>query len=523
MRYSIFPVASQIEELAYDNARLTHRVATLSDENAALKQQLDWFKRQLFGRKSEKRLVVDPVEQGNLLSALGVAAPPHQARPTETLTYQRRKKVRDGALNDSGLRFGDDVPREIIAVKDPEIEAIPEDRRQLIGEKVSYRLAQRPGSYVILEYTRPVYKILDDSRIVTTPAPANVLDKSVADVSVLAGLLIDKFCYHLPLYRQHQRLCQCGIQVSRASLSNWVSRAIDLLAPIVDAQARHVLRSRVLAMDETPIKAGRREKGKMRQAYFWPVYGEDDEIVFHYGASREHRHVQTLLGEFTGTLLSDGYEAYAAYARQRERVTLAQCWAHCRRGFEEAHDSEPAASAEALALIGALYRHEAIIRDKGLEGEKKLAYRTEHSEPIVKGFWSWCDEQCHRPDLLPSNPLAKAVHYAKARHAGLQVFLSDPEVPLDTNHLERGLRVIPTGKKNWLFCWSEIGAKRVGIIQSLLVTCRLHGVDPYTYLVDVLQRVGEHPASGVIELTPRVWKTRFADNPMKSDLALADQ
>ena len=91
-------------------------------------------------------------------------------------------------------------------------------------------------------------------------------------------------------------------------------------------------------------------------------------------------------------------------------------------------------------------------------------------------------------------------------------------MPIDTNHLERALRVIPMGRKNWLFCWSEVGAKHVGIIQSLLTTCRLHNVDPYTYLVDVLQRVALHPARDVIELTPRVWKERFADNPLRSDL-----
>jgi transposase len=516
-------VTSRVEELEQDNARLTSQMATLIQDNTALKQQLDWFKRQLFGSKSEKRLEVDPAVQGNLLSVLGVTPPPPKEQPAESITYRRRKKSRDGTVNDSGLRFSDDVPREIIAVRDPEIEAIAEDRRELIGEKVTYRLAQRPGSYVIIEYTRPVYKILDDQRIATTPAPLNVLEKSVADVSFLTGMLIDKFCYHLPLYRQHQRLMQCGVQLSRSSLSNWAGRAIDLLEPIVDAQSRHQLQSRVLAMDETPIKAGRQKKGKMRQGYFWPIYGDDDEIVFHYAPTREHRHVQALLGDFSGTLLSDGYEAYAAYARHNGQVTHAQCWAHCRRGFERATESEPGACTEALALIGALYRHEEIIREQGIEGEKKLAYRTQHSEPIVKAFWTWCDNQCHRPDLLPSNPLAKALKYAMARHSSLQVFLSDPEVPIDTNHLERGLRVIPMGKKNWLFCSTEIGAKRVAIIQSLLVTCKLQGVDPYTYLVDVLQRISEHPASRAIELTPREWKTKFADNPLKSDLALAGQ
>jgi transposase len=272
----------RVVKLERENAQLGADLASLKADHAALKQQLDWFKRQLFGRKSEKRLDVDPAVQGTLLSALGVATPPPpKDEPKQTITYQRRQKCRDGAVNDSGLRFAEDVPREIIAVTDPAIEAIPEDQRVLIGKKVTYRLAQRPGSYVILEYTRPVYKILDDQRILTTPAPANVLDKSVVDVSFLAGMLIDKFCYHLPLYRQHQRLMQSGIQLSRSSLGIWAGRAIDLLRPIVDAQNRHLLHSRVLAMDETPIKAGRKKKGKMHQAYFWPIYGDADEMVFH--------------------------------------------------------------------------------------------------------------------------------------------------------------------------------------------------------------------------------------------------
>ena len=101
----------------------------------------------------------------------------------------------------------------------------------------------------------------------------------------------------------------------------------------------------------------------------------------------------------------------------------------------------------------------------------------------------------------------------------LNVYLSDPDVPIDTNHLERALRVIPMGRKSWLFCWPEFGAEQVGIIQSLLVSCKLHGVNFIDYLVDVLQRVSEHPASKVIELTPRVWKDKFSHDPMRSDVA----
>lgn len=508
--------ASRIAELERENARL-------SEDLAALKHQLEWFKRQLFGRKSEKRLEIDPTVQGKLFAALGIEpAPSSKPTPTETISYKRCKKSRDGAATETGLRFSDDVPREVIRVKDPEIEAIPAELRVQIGEKVTYRLAQRPGSYVILEYTRAVYKRLDDQTILTTPAPINVLEKSLADVSFLAGMLVDKFCYHLPLYRQHQRLIQSGIQLSRYTLTRWTGAAIDLLRPIVDAQHLHQLQSRVLAMDEVPIKAGRQKKGKMHNAFFWPIYGEEDEIVFHYAPSREHHHVEAFLGAFRGTLLTDGYGAYAAYVKQRDEVIHAGCWSHTRRKFDEAKESDPTASDEALALMGELYHHEEVIRKQSLKEADKLAYRTRHSAPVVRAFWKWCAVQCHRLDLLPSSPLATALKYAMSRQASLEVFLSDPQVPIDTNHLERGLRPIPMGKKNWLFAWTEIGAERIGIIQSLLVTCRLQGVDPYTYLVDVLQRVSEHPASQVLELTPRVWKTKFADNPMRSDLALAE-
>ena len=122
--------------------------------------------------------------------------------------------------------------------------------------------------------------------------------------------------------------------------------------------------------------------------------------------------------------------------------------------------------------------------------------------------------------MLPKSPLAKALNYAVERRSGLEVFLDDPEVAIDTNHLERALRPIPMGKRNWLFASTEIGAQRVGIIQSLLVTCRLHAVDSYTYLVDVLQRISMHPAQRAIELTRRMWKSLFADAPLRSDLGV---
>ena len=207
-----------------------------------------------------------------------------------------------------------------------------------------------------------------------------------------------------------------------------------------------------------------------------------DEVVFHYAPSRAHRHVHSLLGEYCGTLLRDGYEAYAAYTAQPPgEVTHALCWSHTRRYFVRAKDSDPEAAAEALALIGTMYAHEKQIRGDGLTGDEKWAYRQTNTRPFVETLWRWCRAQCHRPELLPKRPLEKALNNAQERRSGLEIFFDDPAVDMDTNHVERTRRPVPLGKRNSLFTSSEAGAQRVGIIQSLLVTCGLHKVDAYTY------------------------------------------
>lgn len=502
-------------------AQLLALVHSQTEKIAALEHQLEWFRRQVFGQKSER---FAPEANPNQMH-LGEAFPV----PTTTLektrsipAHTRRVSQSDGAESGEELKFFDEskVPVQTITLIHADLEGLSPDQYEVIGEKVTYRIAQRPGAYQVLKYRRPVIKLKATAQILALPAPAGVLEGSRADVSFVAGLLMDKFAWHLPLYRQHQRLAAAGITVSRAWLTQLAQQSISLLEPIYTAQFDSVRASRVKAMDETPIKAGRSGHGKLRTGYFWPVYGERDEICFPYHPSRSAAFVTQALGlehEPNAVLLSDGYAAYEQYA-EKTGIHHARCWAHARRGFFEALSAEPASVAEALEQIKALYAIEEDIRELELVGEAKQLHRLTHSKPRVDLFFEWIDRQLRRAGFTPSNPFIQALSYARERRAGLEVFLTDPDVPIDTNHLERALRVVPMGRRSWLFCWTELGAKHVGIIQSLIVTCRLHGIDPYTYLVDVLQRVGEHPASRVAELTPRLWKQHFAANPLRSDI-----
>ena len=502
---------------AQELSALTARNAALEARLAELTRQLQWFKRQLFGPRSERRFVDGEARQ----LSLAEAPVSENGTSTPTISVQAHTRTTTKPVSDEApLRFDDTVPVEVIDVAAPELEGIEDV--ELISEKVTHRLAQRPGSYVILKYVRRVLKRRDTGTIHCAPAPAGVLERSFADVSFLAAMLVDKFCYHLPLYRQHQRLREAGITVSRHWLTQLTHRTGSLLAPIAAAQLEHIRAGRVIAIDETPIKAGRKAKGKMKTGYFWPVYGDADEVSFVYRPSRAERHVHEILEPTPPevdrrTLLSDGYAAYERYA-QKTGITHAQCWAHTRRLFVEAEAVEPALVATALELIGTLYAHEAEIRTRGLKGENKRLYRLEHAKPVVERFFHWAGTTLNDQGLLPSNPLTRALAYARERRSALEVFLADPEVPLDTNHLERALRPIPMGRKSWLFCWSEIGAEHVATIQSLLVTCKLHGILPYHYLVDVLQRIDQHPAKTIAELTPRLWRQHFAHSPLRSVL-----
>jgi transposase len=516
------------EKLSNQEAKLANQEATLSNQKAKildLDSQLKWFKNQIFGEKTERRLLESDSNEYRQLP-LFEDAKKRETPPAEEETvgpYQRKKSRQkdplEGTPKDSGLRFNEnEVPVKEINIPNPITEGLSPDQYEVLGSKVTYRLAQRPASYVVLKYVRETVKLKETNKLVTPPAPQAVFDKSYADVSLLAGLLTEKFLYHLPLYRQHQRLTASHIMLSRATLTNFVHRAANLLEPVYYAVLSSILESKVLLMDETPIKAGIKKAGKMKLSYFWPVFGDKNEVAFPFSTSRRFSNVKEILSEWCGVLVTDGYKAYEKYASTVNGVIHAECWAHTRRYFIKAEKVEPEHTKKIIDLIRKIYKDESLIKKKGLEGSKKLEARSKHILPIVNEYFAYLKKVSLDMALLPSSPFTKALNYSLEREKNLRVFLEFPDIPPDTNEIERMLRPIPMGRKAWLFAWTEVGAKYVGIIQTLIQSCRLQGVDPYVYLVDVLQRVESHPIREVNLLTPRLWKENFARDPLTSDL-----
>jgi transposase len=246
-------------------------ICVLREENITLKsvvqsqaERIRWFEKQLFGKKSEKRIIDNPQQFSLLTEPTATEALPEEKQLT--ITYQRgtaKKNRPDDCVTDAGLRFSDDVPVEVIRITPPELEGDSANDYDIIDTKISRKLAQQPASYVVLQYEIPVFKHKQTHIVKTTAMPEQVLDFSIADVSLLVGLIIDKFLYHLPLYRQHLRMGLQGVTLSRASLTNWVKRTIELLRPIVEAQLAHVLLSKVLAMDDKFV-------GTNLNSFSWP-------------------------------------------------------------------------------------------------------------------------------------------------------------------------------------------------------------------------------------------------------------
>ena len=228
-------------DLQLQNQQLQSALDTALQELSSARQQLNWFKRQVFGEKSEKRLTIDNPDQidlGEIFAKAEITPPPE----TETITYERRKKQRtDDCVTDEGLRFDERVPVEVTELPAPELQGEDADQYEIIDYKTTRTLVQRPGSYVIHEQRRPVVRHKPSQTLTTVAAPSGIFDRSIADVSLLAGMLIDKFVFHLPLYRQHQRMALSGVTLSRTTLTNLVYRSIELLKPVHDALLKSVL------------------------------------------------------------------------------------------------------------------------------------------------------------------------------------------------------------------------------------------------------------------------------------------
>jgi transposase len=494
--------------MAQRDAAIVERDQALS-QNHRLEHLLQQLRRMQFGRRSEKLdadqlgLAFEDIEQ----ALAGDEAGEDKRDPVGARSRAEKRRADRGSLPAH-------LPRVHVTIA-------PEDTNCLccrspmhvIGEDAAERLDVIPAQYRVIVTHRPKYACRAcEEGVVQVPAPERLIKGGLPTEAMVASVLVGKYAWHLPLYRQAQMLAAQGIDIKRAILAFWVGYAAAELKPIWLRLREHILTSAKIAVDETVAPVLDPGRGRTKQGYFWasarddrPWGGTDPPaIAYSYAPGRGAVHALKLLDGYRGIVQCDGYAAYKSIAKTPgEAITLAFCWAHLRRHFFDiAKGGDAPIASEALERIAALYAIEKTIR--GSSSDERHAVRQERSRPLVVALKAWLEHQLTRVSAKAT--IADEIRYGLNHWDGLTRFLDDGRIELDTNIVERGIRPIVLNRKNALFAGHDEGAQNWACIASLIETCKLNGVDPQAYFADVLTRlVNLWPASRIDELMPWAW------------------
>jgi len=480
----------------------------LIEQNDKLRHLLRQLQRAQFGRSSEKldpdqlRLALEDIEQA--MARVEAAAEKHDAA---------QQAVRPRQRAETRPSLPPHLPRVEIVIA-PEDTACPccHGTMHVIGEETSERLDVIPAHYQVIVTRRPKYGCRAcQSAIVQAPAPERLIKGGLPTEAMVAQVLVNKYAWHLPLYRQAQMLASQGIDIDRSTLAFWVGYAATELAPVAERLREVLLASPKIAADETPAPVLDPGRGRTKTGYFWAIARDDRPwagteppgVVYTYAPGRGAEAGLKPLAGYSGIVQCDGYAVYKQMAdpkREGGAVTLAFCWSHLRRRFYDlAKGGASPIASEALLRIAALYAIEAKIRGRSAEA-RRIARHAE-SKPLVAALKAWFEAQLGR--VSGKSVIATAFRYGLNHWDGLERYLDDGRIELDTNAVERAMRPIALNRKNALFAGHDEGAANWACIASLIETCKLNGIEPQTYLADVLTKlVNLWPAARVDELLP---------------------
>jgi transposase len=485
----------------------------LRQENTALRAQIDWLKKELFaGGKSER---FDRAQMLLELEAME-AAKARAESPVRTVSYERA--ATPSAPRQTPAEAFADVPvAETITIEPEEVKNEPQSYEK-IGEERTFEIDVVPPRLIKREFVRPKYRRRDDRTRapVLAPAPARPVPGGYASAGLLAWIAISKYQNHLPLYRLEKMSAHWGATLSRQSMAEWVRITAELCEPIHRCMLQVLLKNGYVQCDETPVRCHDPDnaRGGTVQAWLWVVSEPDGDVVFDWRMTRRHGELPRLIGEsWSGLLQSDGYEAYAAYARTHQRVTWLGCWAHARRKFFDAQAENPKLVRVALKLIGRLYLlerrwdHEDEQAARVRDADARAALRRTHFARSLR--WLHALAVRTAEGERPKSLLGRACRYLLAHWKPLCAHLDHGRTRIDNNLVENAIRPSCIGKKNWLFIGDPRAGQRSAVLYSLIVSCERHGKDPLAYLRDVLTRLPAMTNQDDISvLIPANWQPR---------------
>ncbi|MGH2878639.1 MAG: IS66 family transposase [Solirubrobacteraceae bacterium] len=399
----------------------------------------------------------------------------------------------------------ENLPRVEVEVLPPEVKEKGTDSFVRIGEDVTETVERRPASLVVVRVSKPKFvpkkRDRDAETTVLQAAPPELpVERALAGPGLLADTVVRRWQDHLPLHRLERIYGREGLDLARSTICGWHESLARLVKPLIDAMWADARGAPYLCTDATGVLVQAREK--CRRGHFWVVIAPERHVLFAYTARHDGAAVDGLLDGYQGYLVADAHAVFDHLYRRGTLIEVA-CWAHARRYWWKALDTDPERARKALAFIGGLFRVERAV-PAAAPPEVRLAARRAESKAIVDGFFAWCEQE--RGHVLDETPTAKAIGYALNQRVALQRFLDDGRLPLHNNSSERELRREAVGRKNWLFVGSDDAGEVNAAFVSLLASCQLHGLEPWSYLRDLFCLLPSWPRRRVFDLAPLNWK-----------------
>jgi transposase len=485
----------------------------LSREIKLLKENVDLLIRRLFSSKSEK---LDPAQLELLLKDLDLGKADASAEKAEAAPIVEVLKpvTKRPDKQQRRERWPKELAVEQEIIEPEEVRANPEAFR-CIGEEITEMLDYRPAKFFRRQIIRRkfVHKQQTELSPIIAALPESLQQRCIAAPGLLAQVIVSKYCDHLPLYRQQQIYWdRHQVWLPRQSMVRWVQLVSEWLKPIYREMKDQMMKGSYIQVDETPIRYLDPGQGKTALGYLWVAHRPREDVVFEWHTNREAKCLDKLIpSDFSGTIQCDGYSAYDHFARHRTTearpVLLAGCWAHARRGFYEALDHAPKEAGWVLIQFAHLYAIERRLRRQRAGLALRDAYRASQSVPVCRRIHRVLQHWYITRRFLPKSTMGQAVSYALSQWKSLQVYLREPKIEIDNNLVENAIRPTALGKKNWLFFGDADAGERSAIIYSIIESCRRHGIEPYTYLHDVLTRLPSMTNRQIKDIVPKAWAT----------------
>ena len=487
-------LSARVSALETENARLREENAQFQTENRLLRQKLDQYIRHYFGGQRNEGLDKQQLEL--LLQGLSnvIALPTQEPKPAAAARSGTPHPVRRMLVEDK-------LETHEIVIEPDEVQAQPDGWKKISEERTS-QLDWLAPKIIKRVFIRPRY--VKAERFVIAPLPPQPIEQGMVGPAFLAQIAVNKFEYHIPLFRQEKMFRQqFGVELSRKTMGCWVEQAAELLKPVYRSIREDLLAGNYLQADETPIRYLDPDvKGKSQQGYLWTYSRPGGDVLFEWRLSRSREEPQEFLKDFRGKLQTDGYAVYESLAKQRGDLTLIGCWAHSRRGFHEAL-AETKLAAWFVGQIGLLYGVEKKLREQKAGPQLRAATRVWQSRPVLARMRRAME--LIRRKTLPQGLLGQAIDYALKRWEALKQFVEDGALEIDNNLIENAIRPSAVGKKNWLFIGHPEAGERSAVIYTLLGSCRRHEINPFDYLKDLFTRLPSAKITQIREFTPAAW------------------